>query len=186
MRIEQTSIPGCLRLQPAVFEDERGRFVKVFHESLFREHGLAPRFAEEYYSVSQPGVIRGMHFQAPPNDHAKIVFCTAGRVLDAVVDLRRGSPTFRRHLLLELSAETATMLYIPRGLAHGFYVPAETSTLVYMVETVHSPESDSGIAWNRCGIDWPVAAPVLSARDRAFPSLDQFDSPFTFGGAGAP
>ncbi len=186
MRFEPTRLPGCLLVHPTPFRDDRGRFVKVFHTPLFLEQGLVTDFAEEYYSVSQPGVLRGMHFQLPPRDHAKLVFCTAGEVLDVIVDIRRGSPTFGEHVMVELSAEAGTMVYIPRGMAHGFYVPRETSTLVYMVETVHSPPHDAGIAWDGCGIVWPTSSPQLSARDKALPRLDAFETPFTFVGASSP
>jgi dTDP-4-dehydrorhamnose 3,5-epimerase len=127
-----------------------------------------------------------MHFQLPPKDHVKVVYCTAGRVLDVIVDLRRGSPTFGQHVTIDLSAERANMVYIARGVAHGFYVPDETSTLVYRIESVHSPDHDAGIAWDGCGVSWPTSDPVLSARDRAFPALADFDTPFTFDGSAGP
>lgn len=180
MQLQPTPIPGCFVIAPTMFEDERGRFVKVFHESQFAEHGLVASYAEEYYSVSRNGVLRGMHFQRPPFDHVKVVLCTAGRVLDAVVDLRRGSPTYGGHISVELSAARGNMLYIPRGLAHGFFVPDGEATLVYKVETVHAPTHDAGIAWNDCGVVWPTTNPILSPRDRGFRGLSEFDSPFRF------
>lgn len=180
---ELTSVhlPGVFLLKPKVIEDMRGRFVKTLHEEWFTDHSLESSFVEEYYSVSRPGVLRGLHFQRPPMDHVKMVYAIAGRVLDAVVDLREGSPTYRQHALFELSAERGEILYIPQGLAHGFYVPGEKdATLVYKVSTVYSPEHDAGILWSSAGIQWPDANPVLSPRDSAFPKLQDFHSPFKF------
>lgn len=175
-----TAIPGCLEVRPRLLADERGHFVKVFHRDIFAAAGLASHFAEEYYSVSRRGVVRGLHFQRPPMDHAKLVYCVAGRIQDAVVDLRAGSPTLGRHALVELSAEAGNMLYIPSGLAHGFCVLSESATLVYKVTSVYSPEHDAGILWDSVGIPWAEREPILSARDRGHPALADFASPFVY------
>jgi dTDP-4-dehydrorhamnose 3,5-epimerase len=159
-------------------EDERGSFVKVFHRDTFTALGLVTDFPEEYYSLSRRGVIRGLHFQVPPAQHVKLVFCTQGWVQDVVVDLRAGSPTYRRHAAVELSAEAANLLYIPPGLAHGFCVLSGWATLVYKVSSQYSPEHDAGILWNSAGIDWTVDAPIISARDQAHPRLGDFKTPF--------
>jgi dTDP-4-dehydrorhamnose 3,5-epimerase len=176
----KSAIPGCMEIQPRVFDDERGRFVKIFHEGLFAERGLCTDFAEEFYSRSHRGVIRGLHFQVPPEDHVKLVYCVEGRVLDAVVDLRRGSATFGRHALFELSAVQANAVYIPRGLAHGFFTFSDEATLVYKVSTIHSPQYDAGIRWDSVGIEWPVSDPIVSIRDAALPAMADFDSPFRY------
>lgn len=174
-------LPGVFLLKPRVIEDLRGRFVKTLHEGFFTDNALESHFVEEYYSVSRPGVLRGLHFQLPPMDHVKMVYAVAGSVLDAVVDLRKGSPSYGQHALIELSAERGEILYIPKGLAHGFYVHgAEEATLIYKVSTVYSPEHDAGILWNSADIPWPNASPVLSPRDGAFPMLQDFSSPFNF------
>ena len=180
MKVEPTSIPGCFIVEPPVFEDLRGRFVKVFHAPAFAGLGLVSSFAEDYYSVSHRGVLRGMHFQKPPSDHAKLVYCVDGEVLDAVVDLRRGSPTYGQHVTVELSATKANMIYVPRGLAHGFYTLSRQATMIYKVETVHAPADDAGVAWNGCGVAWPSPSPILSARDEGFPALADFNSPFLY------
>jgi dTDP-4-dehydrorhamnose 3,5-epimerase len=160
-----TGLPGCLEIRPRLFADARGRFVKVFHRAAFASAGLATEFAEEYYSVSRRGVIRGLHFQRPPRDHAKLVYCVAGRVQDAVV---------------ELSAEVGNMLYIPNGLAHGFCVLSDAATLVYKVTSVYSSEHDAGIRWDSAGIPWAETAPILSERDRQHPALVDFATPFIY------
>jgi dTDP-4-dehydrorhamnose 3,5-epimerase len=174
----ESAISGCMEIQPRIFVDNRGRFVKVFHERLFAERGLCTDFPEEFYSRSHRGVIRGLHFQLPPEDHVKLVYCVEGSALDAVVDLRRGSATFGRHAVFELSAEKANAVYIPRGLAHGFLVLSDEATLVYKVSAVHSPQHDTGIRWDSAGIQWPISNPIISLRDAALPALAELDSPF--------
>ena len=178
--IHETAIPGVRELRASVRPDPRGRFVKTFHAGFFAEHGLAADFREQYYSVSEAGVLRGLHFQAPPADHAKLVCCTAGAVLDVALDLRIGSPAFGRHVALTLSAENAAQAYIPPGCAHGFCVTEGPATLVYAATTEYAPEFDAGVLWNSAGIDWPIETPTLSERDAALPPLGEFDSPFSF------
>lgn len=181
MEITPSKITGCYELQPNILWDDRGRFVKVFHQGVFAKHGLETCFAEEYYSVSQRGVLRGMHFQTPPMDHTKMVYCIAGAVLDVVVDLRLGSPTYGEFVQFDLNAEKGNIVYIPPGLAHGFYALSDSATLIYKVTTVYSPEHDSGILWDSAGIPWPDSAPILSTRDKGFPALKNFVTPFILG-----
>lgn len=181
-RVEATGVPGCYKLFPSIFRDHRGCFVKTFHESAFIEAGLVGHFAEEYYSISRRGVLRGLHFQVPPDDHVKLVYCTAGSVLDVVVDLREGSPTFGQHRMFTLNARQRNLIYIPPGLAHGFYVLGANATLVYKTTTVHSPEHDSGVRWDSAGIDWPERMPIVSERDRTFPAMSEFRTPFRYHG----
>ncbi|WP_287962492.1 dTDP-4-dehydrorhamnose 3,5-epimerase [Alcanivorax sp.] len=182
MKVKETPIPGCYELLPKTHLDERGSFVKIFHEPTFKELGLCAHFAEEYYSVSKRHVLRGMHFQVPPRDHVKLVCCVMGSVMDVVVDLRKGSPTYRHHFAIELSAEKANMLYIPKGLAHGFCVMSDQVIMLYKVSSVYAPEHDCGIRWDTIGFRWPVENPVISERDHSFPGLDAFHSPFVFSG----
>ncbi len=180
MRIIPTKISHCYQIIPDIFEDNRGRFVKIFHHDLFKDKGLNTHFAEEYYTVSNQGVLRGLHFQKPPMQHTKMVYCVSGEVMDAVVDLRIGSPTFGRYELFTLDAKLANIIYIPPGLAHGFYVTSQCARLVYKVSTVYSPEHDAGILWNSAGIPWPEGSPTLSSRDCTFPLLADFESPFHY------
>lgn len=180
MKAHQTPLPGLLRIEPFVARDARGGFVKTFHEPTFRAWGLRTHFAEEYYSVSQRGVIRGLHFQTPPHDHAKLVYCLAGRVVDAVVDLRVGSPTFGRHALFDLDADSAMLLYIPTGMAHGFCSMTDDAVMVYNVTTPYSRDHDSGIRWDSAGIPWPISDPIVSERDRGFVNLADLRSPFVY------
>jgi len=178
--ITQTAIPGCYELQPTVLEDSRGAFVKTYHADAFREVGLRTDWVEQYYTTSAPGVLRGLHFQLPPHDHAKLVYCISGRVLDVAVDLRIGSPSYGQCVTLELSAERGNMNYLPTGLAHGFCTYDERATLVYNVTSCYQPDSDTGIRWDSANIQWPLINPLLSERDQSFSTLAGFDSPFVF------
>jgi dTDP-4-dehydrorhamnose 3,5-epimerase len=173
----ESPIPGCWELHPTIHTDPRGRFVKSFHAPTFERLGLATDWREDFHTLSAPGVVRGMHFQVPPAQHAKLVTCLAGDILDVVLDLRKASGTYGRFATFELSAERGTLVYVPEGCAHGFL--AHTEALVhYRVTSVHAPDCDAGIRWDGFGFDWPVAAPLLSARDQAFPTLQAFSSPF--------
>ena len=178
-QVRSTNIPGCLEIRPRIHEDQRGRLIKVFQRQAFNELGLCTNFTEDFYSASRRGVIRGLHFQVPPADHIKLVYCLEGRIQDAVVDLRNSSPTFGQHALIELSAEASNMLYIPCGLAHGFCTLSETAIVAYKMSKSHSPEHDQGILWNSAGILWAEPTPLVSERDSSHPQLANFQSPFT-------
>jgi dTDP-4-dehydrorhamnose 3,5-epimerase len=180
--VRKTKIPGCFELQLAKFQDQRGCFVKTFHREVFLRHQLEAEFAEEYYSVSATGVLRGMHVQLPPHDQVKIVHCAAGEVMDVVVDLRTGSPTYGAFEVFRLSAERANMVYMAKGLAHGFYVIDGPAMVMYKATTVHAPEADQGVRWNSLNIPWPDPNPVVSERDRQFPPFHEFVSPFIYEG----
>ena len=178
MNVQETEIPGCFEIIPNILKDGRGCFIKTFHQQLFEQHGLETDWREEYYSTSRKGVLRGLHFQLPPHDHEKLVYCTSGAVIDVVIDLRTGSPMYGRHALFQLDATAARIIYIPKGCAHGFYVVSDTAIMMYKVSSIYAPESDAGILWNSLDIPWPDHAPVLSVRDAGFPSFDDFESPF--------
>jgi len=176
-----TCMPGVIEMRSRIHEDVRGRFVKVFHRDAFYSVGLHADYAETFYSVSRRHVVRGLHFQIPPMAHAKLVSCVQGRIQDAVVDLRQGSPTYGQYALTELSEEAGNVLYIPQGIAHGFCTLSETAVVVYHVSSVHSPEHDRGVRWDSADIPWAVNSPIMSDRDQSFPPLAAFASPFTYG-----
>ena len=171
-------IAGVLVFCPRVALDERGSFVKSFHEGFFAGHGIQFTTREEFYSVSKKDVLRGMHFQAPPAQHSKLVTCLGGKILDVVLDLRSASPTFGRSWATELSEENHQVIYIPEGMAHGFYTLSAQSLVHYKTTSMHSPEHDRGIRWDSFSFNWPGATPILSARDDSFPAFSAFDSPF--------
>lgn len=179
--LRECAIAGCYEIRPKVFTDLRGEFVKMFQSEAFAKLGLESAFSEEFYTTSQRNVIRGLHFQAPPMDQAKIVYCVSGRVLDVVVDLRVGSPTYGDFVQFELTAAKPSCIYIPKGLAHGFCVLDAPATLIYKVSRSYAAECDDGIAWNSVGIQWPVGDPILSERDRHLTPLANYVSPFVHG-----
>lgn len=177
-----TAITGCFEIQSTVRADERGSFVKTMYAPEFHTRNLECDFVEEYFSKSHFNVIRGMHFQLPPHDHAKLVYCPIGAVLDVVVDLRVGSPTFKRHISLELSAENAKMLYVPRGLAHGFQSLRDNTIMFYKVTSIYASSHDTGIRFDSFDAPWTAPQPIISARDLNLPALEQFQSPFLYKG----
>lgn len=183
MEVEKTDIPGCLVVRIKTVTDARGRFAKTYHGPSFATLCPVAGWQEDIHTTSLRGVVRGMHFQLPPAEHVKLVFCVVGEVLDVVLDLRCGSPTYGQYRTFTLSAENGLGLYIPAGCAHGFAALAETSTMFYKISGVHSPEHDAGIAWDSFGCDWPIAEPLMSERDRTHPPLKDFDSPFAFDAA---
>jgi dTDP-4-dehydrorhamnose 3,5-epimerase len=178
--IVETTLPGCHELRARVLGDARGSFVKTYVRDQFEQAGLRTDWREEYHSVSARGVIRGMHFQTPPHDHAKTVFCVAGEVTDVVLDLRTGSPSFGRHASFVLSATNGVGLYIPSGCAHGFTSRSESATMTYKVTSVHAPAHDAGVAYDSFGFDWQVADPVLSDRDSRHSPYATFAPVFAF------
>jgi dTDP-4-dehydrorhamnose 3,5-epimerase len=171
--LKSTAIEGCFEIMSHIHSDVRGRFVKTFHADWFESHRLRTDFVEHYYSVSRRRVLRGLHFQLPPAQHAKLVYCTDGAVMDAVVDIRPRSATFGKHILRELGAGSANMLYLAEGLAHGFYVLTESATLMYSVTSAYAPECDAGIRWDSVGIEWPDVAPIVSERDQQLPPFGE-------------
>jgi dTDP-4-dehydrorhamnose 3,5-epimerase len=168
-------------LSPKCYLDERGSFVKVYSALEYAHLGLVSVFVEDFYSTSRQNVVRGMHFQRPPFDQAKLVYCLSGRTLDVMIDLRVGSPTYGHSAQFELNAESPSCIYIPSGVAHGFCSLSESATLCYKVSAPYVPSHDDGIAWDSIGVAWPVAAPILSDRDRSFVRLADYRSPFTYG-----
>ncbi len=178
MDFVETSIVDSYCIQPKIMEDKRGCFVKTFHKDRFLKYGLETSFCESYYTVSKKGVLRGLHFQAPPDEHAKLVYCVEGRVLDALVDLRLSSQTYGKYFVVELDAKQARILYVPPGVAHGFYVLSERAIMLYDVSSVYSPDHDTGILWDSVNIPWPDGNPNISDRDSQLIHFDKFQSPF--------
>ena len=180
MKLSPSKIHGCYQIELAARLDARGSFVKTFQSTAFRELGLEAYFSESFYSVSQQNVLRGMHFQLPPSDGAKLMYCLQGEVLDVGVDLRVGSPSYGVCSAFELSASVPSAAYMPRGVAHGFYVRKGPALLMYHVSSEYDPHCDSGVLWSSIGFDWPVADPICSARDAAVVPFESFANPFRF------
>lgn len=175
-----TTIPGCFELRPRVLSDPRGAFVKWFQYDVWRQLGLSVEIKEQYYSRSQRYVVRGLHFQIPPAQHDKAVFCVSGRAFDVLLDLRKGSPTFGEHHVCHLDSGNANGVYVPEGLAHGFAALEDDTVLLYQVTSEYSPENDSGVRWDSAGVEWPVSQPIVSDRDRGLVPMDEFVTPFQY------
>ncbi|HEV2448509.1 MAG TPA: dTDP-4-dehydrorhamnose 3,5-epimerase family protein [Candidatus Sulfopaludibacter sp.] len=182
IEFRETALPGCHEVLFPVHDDERGSFVKAHYRSAFEAAGLEADFAECFHTVSHAGVLRGMHLQFPPADQAKLVYCVAGAVMDVALDVRRGSPAYGRHVRIELGGGRANGLYLPRGVAHGFYVWKGPAILVYHVTSEYAPALDAGVRWDSFGAEWPARSPLLSTRDAALPVLGEFASPFRYRG----
>ena len=172
---------------PKRHPDSRGWFSETFHETRLREAGITCRFVQENQSYSRrAGTLRGLHFQNPPAEQAKLISVVRGKILDVAVDVRRGSPTYGHHVAIELSAETGRQLFIPAGFAHGLLTLENDVTVDYKVSNYYSPADEAGIRWDDpdIGFAWPMPAHdiILSDKDRALPRLRELVSPFPYDG----
>ena len=174
MKIIETSLSGCLVVEPKVFGDERGFFMETWQSERYAEHGIGPGFVQSNLSRSARGVLRGLHFQWP-NPQGKLVSVQEGEVYDVAVDIRSGSPTFGRWVGVFLSARNKRQFWIPEGFAHGFVVTSEHALFSYMCTAPYDASADASVAWDDAdiGIDWPVHAPSLSNKDAAAPRLKE-------------
>ncbi len=175
-------LTGAYLITLPAFHDDRGIFSKTFQASLFEQARIPFELKESYFSVSNQDVIRGMHFQLPPHQHAKVVFCPSGCIWDVIIDLRKDSPTYGQHYGAELSEHNHKAYYIPEGFAHGFKALCDQAITYYLVSSEYHRESDTGILFNSFGMDWQCSQPVISDRDLSFPALEDFESPFRLPG----
>ncbi|WP_457743344.1 dTDP-4-dehydrorhamnose 3,5-epimerase [Sulfurimonas sp.] len=178
MQFIRTEIPDVVIVEPKVHGDERGYFVETFRADKLQEFlGYTINFCQDNESKSSRGVLRGLHYQLAPTAQTKLVRVIQGRVLDVAVDIRRGSPTFGKHVSVELSSENKRQLLVPRGFAHGFVVLEDDTVFAYKVDNYYSPENDRGIAFNDAslGIEWivPKKELLLSAKDKTQPKLSE-------------
>ena len=183
MNIIETSIAGLIIIEPRIFEDSRGYFFESFSQRQFDEHVAKVNFVQDNESKSTYGVMRGLHFQRPPYAQSKLVRCVLGAVLDVVVDLRKDSTTYGRHVAVEISESNHRQVFIPKGMAHGFAVLSPEAVFQYKCDEFYHPESEGGISLldPSLGIDWliPHDKAILSDKDTHHPLLKDFDSPFT-------
>lgn len=185
MKFELTTIPDVLLIAPRKFGDERGFFMETFRNDRFQEMVGNVPFVQDNQSLSRDaGTVRGLHFQLPPKAQGKLVRCISGSVLDVAVDIRQGSPTYGKHVAIELSAENAFQLWIPPGFAHGFCTLKPNSEVSYKVTEYYSPEHDRGLLWNDPLLEilWPISGDraVLSAKDQKHPGLSALESNFSY------
>ena len=182
MEIEHFSIPTIALIKPTVFEDSRGYFFESYSKRKFIEAGIHDDFVQSNQSLSQKGVLRGLHFQIPPFAQSKLVRVIKGSVLDVAVDVRKNSPTYGEHISLVLSEHNKHMLYIPEGFAHGFLTLEDETIFSYKCGNVYNKEAERGIMWNdkNLAIDWNITNPILSAKDELNVSFIDFESPFDY------
>ncbi len=174
MKYIKTAIPEVIIIEPDIFSDHRGYFMVSFLKKSFEEY-INTQFVQENESMSSYGVLRGLHYQAPPYAQAKLVRVVLGKVLDVAVDIRKGSPTFGQHVAVELSEENKRQLFIPRGFAHGFVVLSRNAIVTYKIDNIYAPEYERGIAFNDkdLAIDWKIKPEdiILSEKDKKNPVL---------------
>lgn len=185
MEVIRTNIDGVLIIEPKIFGDYRGYFFESFNAKEFlKKTGIDVSFVQDNESRSKYGVLRGLHFQKPPYSQSKLVRCVRGRVLDIAVDIRKGSPTYGKYVMCELTEENHRQFFIPKGMAHGFTVLSDDAVFQYKCDDFYHPEAEGAIAWDdpSIAIPWPISATdiILSEKDKHHPQLKDFDSPFIY------
>ena len=184
MKFIKTAIPDVHIIEPSVFRDDRGYFLESFNLEKFEENIYPIKFVQDNESKSSKGVLRGLHFQKPPFDQAKLVRCIKGRVMDVALDIRKGSLTYGNHIAVELSEENKRQLFLPRGFAHGYVVLSESAVFAYKVDNKYAPEYVSGIRFDdkTVNIDWGIANEevILSEKDKNLAFFKDLDSPLNF------
>ena len=180
MEVIKTAIEGLLIIKPKVFADARGYFFESYNADVFKNNGITANFLQDNQSLSQAGVLRGLHFQAPPHDQGKLVRVITGAVLDVAVDIRKNSETYGQHVTIELNEEDKTMFYIPPGFAHGFLTLRDNTIFSYKCTNVYHKPSEGCILWNDSdlNIHWNVSHPLLSEKDLEGTPFNKFVSPF--------
>ena len=182
MEVIKTAIEGVVIIEPRIFKDARGYFFESFSQKEFNEKVMPINFVQDNESMSSYGVMRGLHYQKMPYTQSKLVWCTHGKVLDIVVDIRKGSPTFGQHVAVELSDDNHRQLFIPRGFAHGFAVLSDVAVFQYKCDNFYAPQAEAGIQLRDedLGIDWkiPASEAILSEKDKNYPFLRDIVSDF--------
>lgn len=185
MDVKRTTIDGVYVIEPKVFGDARGYFFESFNAKEFAEKtGLNITFVQDNESKSRYGVLRGLHFQLPPYTQNKLVRVVKGKVLDVVVDIRKGSPTYGKYEMCELTEDNHRQFFVPKGMAHGFVVLSEEAIFQYKCDDFYHPEAEGALAWNdsNTAIPWPISAEevLLSEKDKHHPGIKDFESPFKY------
>ncbi len=170
-KIINTKLEGCMEIMPRIFNDFRGTSIKTMHKPSLEKLGIVHDFKEQLVVASKKGVIRGLHFQKPPFEQAKLISCLKGSIIDVAVDLRPTSATYGQYHTFLLSDQIQNMAYIPTGFAHGYGVLEEDSIVSYLMSEVYNVESEGGISWDSFDIDWQIEEPIISDKDKM---LDKF------------
>jgi len=185
MNYTETEIPGVWMIEPKVFGDTRGYFLEAYIKTEFEQFIGTCDFMQENESCSSQGVLRGFHYQLDPFSQSKLVRVVSGSVLDVAVDIRKGSPTYGKYVMVELSGENKRQLFVPKGFAHGFYVTSETAVFIYKVDNPYVPTHERGICFDDpyVGVEWPLQQEILllvSEKDRKLPLLKDAEINFTY------
>jgi len=180
MEVIKTTIKDLVVVKPSVFADDRGYFFESYNESVFKKHGINVSFIQDNQSLSNAGVLRGLHFQTPPFNQAKLVRVIKGAVLDVAVDIRKNSPTYGQHFSIELNEENKMMLLIPSGFAHGFLTLKDETIFSYKCSNIYNKNSEGTVLWNdeNLKINWGIQNPILSEKDLTGIVFSEFNSPF--------
>ncbi|NLL31035.1 MAG: dTDP-4-keto-6-deoxy-D-glucose epimerase [Clostridiales bacterium] len=181
-RFEELKVDGCYLITPMVLMEDKCDFIKIFNNTQFNIYGLSTEFKEECYAIAKPGVVRGIHFQKPPEEHDKLVTCLSGSIQDVVVDLRKNSRTFGKYTMVELNENNKNIIYIPKGCAHGYYIKGEkTAIIYYKVTKPYILELRDGIHWSSLDIPWDFLGKhevEVEEEDKTWPKFEDFQSPF--------
>lgn len=183
MNFRALALPGAFVIELVPRTDARGHFMRVYDEALFAERGLASRWVQDNEAHNtRASIVRGLHFQRPPKAETKLVHVMRGAIWDVIVDLRRGSPTFARWEAVELSADNHLAMYVPRGFAHGYCTLVDDAVVHYKVDAAYAPELEGGLRHDdpALAIDWPVSDPLVSDKDRRWPTLAELETPFSW------
>ena len=180
MQVEKTPIEGLLIIHPRIFEDGRGYFFESYNKENFSDAGIDFEFFQDNQSLSQKGVLRGLHFQQPPHEQGKLVRVLQGSVLDVVVDIRKQSNTYGQHFAIELSAKNKKMFWIPPGFAHGFLTLEDNTVFFYKCTKGYNKASEGAVLWNDVdlNISWNISNPIVSEKDNVAPTFASLQSPF--------
>lgn len=172
--IVKTELDGCLEILPNIFEDKRGKSIKTYHNTTFKELGIKEEFKEDLIVISKKNVLRGLHFQKEPYEQSKVVYCIKGSILDVVLDIRRSSSTYGKHVCINISSDKNNMVYIPVGFAHGYLTLEDDTIVAYKMSEEYAPKYECGIKWDSVGIPWNINKPIVSDRDGNFKEFLQY------------
>jgi dTDP-4-dehydrorhamnose 3,5-epimerase len=177
LKIQKTALPGVILIEPKIFKDSRGFFMETFHKGKYEEAGIDQDFVQDNYSHSSSGTLRGLHYQLK-HPQGKLIYVITGEIFDVAVDIRYGSPTLGQWAGFTLSSENRRQVFIPEGFAHGFCVLSEAADVLYKCTDLYKPDDEYGIVWSdkTVGIEWPVAKPTVSDKDRDYPGLREVPS----------
>lgn len=180
MELIETGFKDLILINPRVFKDDRGYFFESYNKDKFADIGIHAEFTQDNQSLSNKGIVRGLHFQSPPHAQGKLVRVIKGAVQDVVLDIRKNSPTYGKHYVVDLTEDNFLMLYIPPGFAHGFATLSDNTIFSYKCTDTYHPETEGGLAWNdrEFGIKWAFTNPVLSEKDKKYLPFSLFVSPF--------